>query len=188
MNRATFCRSRDVNSPPGCTKFSFAALTRFKEEEEEMARSLRSAPASEPAQLGGWSRPHAVMLALTATALALITVQFALAGFGAFTMAKAPTDDAYGAHALLGLIIAALTVLILVAVLASRPARAHARTLWLAVTLAVLSVAVQPTLGHFGKHVPVVGALHALNALAILAVTGRLAWETARRRADSQPT
>jgi hypothetical protein len=60
--------------------------------------------------------------------------------------------------------------------------------LWLAVTLAVLSVAVQPTLGHFGKHVPVVGGLHALNAVAILVVTGWLTRETARRRADSQPT
>jgi uncharacterized membrane protein YvlD (DUF360 family) len=139
------------------------------------------------AQPGGWSGSDAVMLAFAATALALITVQFALAGFGAFTMAKTPTDDAYGAHALLGLAIAALTLLILAAVLASRAARAHAKTLRLAVTLAVLSVAVQPTLGHVGKTVPVVGALHALNALAILAVTGWLTRETVRRRADSQP-
>jgi heme A synthase len=153
-----------------------------------MAGSLRLGLAGEPAQPGGRSRPPAVILALTGTALTLILVEFALAGFGAFTMAKTPTDNAYGAHRLLGLVIAALTLLILAAVLASRPARAHPRTRWLAVTLAVLSVLVQPTLGYTGSHVPVVGVLHALNALAVLAVTSWLTWEVVRRRAVHQPT
>jgi uncharacterized membrane protein YidH (DUF202 family) len=64
-----------------------------------------------------------VLLALTAAALVVIAVEFALAGFGAFTMDRTPTDNAYAAHVLLGLVIAVLTVLILAAVLANRAAR-----------------------------------------------------------------
>jgi membrane associated rhomboid family serine protease len=86
---------------------------------------------------------------------------------------------------LVGLVIAALTLFILAAVLASRSARAHARTLWLTVTLVLLSVVVQPVLGDAGTHVPAFGALHGLNGLAIFAVAGWLTWETARRRAAS---
>jgi hypothetical protein len=161
-----------------------------------MARSSRPAPAvgvqgsgtGEPAQPGGWRRADVVALVLSATAVVLIAVQFALAGFGAFTMDKTPTDNSYGAHALVGLVIAALTLFILAAVLSSRAARAQARTRWLAVALAVLSVVVQPVLGQAGTNVPALGALHALNGLAILAVAGRLTWETARRRAASQST
>lgn len=152
-----------------------------------MARSSRSAHAVEPAQPGGWTRADAVLFALAPIAVVLIAAQFGLAGFGAFTMDKTPTDNAYGVHVALGLVIAVLTLLMLGAVLASRPARAHGRTRWLTITLAVLAVPLQTALGEGGKHVPAVGALHALNGLAILAVTGRLAWETARRRAAGRP-
>ena len=69
-------------------------------------------------------------------------MQFALAGVGAFTMDKTPTDNAYGAHMILGVVIGVMAWLILAAVLASRPARAHPWTLRLAVTLAVLSMRV----------------------------------------------
>lgn len=130
-------------------------------------------------------RGDAVLHALPIVALALIAAQFALAGFGAFTMDKTPTDNVYGPHAVVGLLIAAITVFILVAALASRAARAHRRTLWLAVSLAVLSVAVEPALGSGGTTVPVLGALHALNGLVIFVLAGWLTWETTRRRRAS---
>lgn len=130
-------------------------------------------------------RCDAALHALAIVALALIAVQFALAGFGAFTMDKTPTDRVYGPHAIIGLLIAAMTVCILVATLTSRAARAHRRTLWLAVSLTVLSVAVEPALGSGGTTVPFLGALHALNGLVIFVLTGWLTWETAGRRTSA---
>ena len=144
---------------------------------------------SHPARAGArtpqdtWGRPDTGLLALTATILVLVAAQFALAGFGAFAMVKSPADHAYGVHMVLGLVIGALTWLILVTTLASRPARSHPRTLRPAITLAVLAIPVEPLLGEAGKHAPVVGALHALNGLAICALTGWLLVATRRRRA-----
>lgn len=146
---------------------------------------------SYPVQVGertrpaGWSRPDTVLFVLTATTVALIAVQFALAGFGAFSMDKTPADHAYGAHMVLGVVIGVLTWLILAAVLASRPARADRRTLGLAVTLAVLVIPVEPLLGEAGQRIPVLGALHALNGVAILALAGWLTGSTARRRSSA---
>jgi uncharacterized membrane protein YidH (DUF202 family) len=154
----------------------------FKKELKEMSRSL-PAPAGASVQPGDWRRADAVLLALTATALVLIAAQFALAGLGAFTMDKTPTDNVYKAHDAVGVAIAAVALLILVAVLTSRLARAHGTTLRLAVTLAVLALALQPVLGTAGTKVPAVGALHGLNALAITAVTGWLTRVTVRRKA-----
>jgi len=153
-----------------------------------MPRSSRLVNAGKQAQPGAWGRSDTVLFALAATNLALIVVQFALAGFGAFAMDKSPSDNAYAAHAVLGLIIAALTMLILAATLAGRNTRAHLRSLRLAVALAVLAVALQPVLGDTGKHAPVLGALHALNAVIILALACWLTAETRRRRAASQAT
>jgi cytochrome b561 len=147
-----------------------------------MTNTPRPPLADAPAGAVARGRGDTVLYALAIVTLVLIAVQFALAGFGAFTMDKTPTDNVYGPHAVVGLLIAAMTVLILVAVLASRAARAHRRTLWLAVSLAALSVAVEPALGSGGTTIPVLGALHALNGLAILALTGRLTWETNQRR------
>lgn len=71
---------------------------------------------------------------------------------------------------ILGVVIGAMAWLILAAVLASRPARAHPRMSRLAVTLAVLSLPVEPVLGDTGQLVPVLGALHALNGLVICGI------------------
>jgi hypothetical protein len=133
-----------------------------------------------------WGRADTALFALAATTLVAIAVQFALAGFGAFTMDKTPSDNAYGAHAVLGIVIAVLTLLILATTLASRAARAHPTTLWLTVALAVLTIAVQPILGGAGQNVPSLGALHALNGLVIFALTGWLSAETGRRRAAAR--
>jgi hypothetical protein len=123
-----------------------------------------------------------VLLILTATTLVLIAAQFALAGFSTFTMVKTPGDNTFSAIGIGGMIIAVMTLAVLVAVLASAPARAHRRTLWLAVTLAVLSVGVEPVTGAAGKTTPLIGALHVLIAALIFGAAGWLAIETARRR------
>jgi uncharacterized membrane protein YidH (DUF202 family) len=151
-----------------------------------MAGASRSAPVGERAQGEAWGRRDTALFALAATTLALLAAQFALAGLGAFTMDKTPTDNVYGAHVILGVVIGVLAWLILAAALASRPARAQPRTLRLAVTLALLAIPVEPLLGEAGQRVPVVGALHALNGLVICALTGWLMAETGRRRAAAR--
>jgi hypothetical protein len=150
-----------------------------------MTRTSHPEAVGQQAQHQPWGRLDTVLFVLVATVLTLVAVQFALAGFGAFTMDKnpaTPTDHAFGPHMVLGLIIAALTVLILAVTLADRAARRHRRTLRLAVTLAVLALIVEPLLGESGTRVPFLGALHALNGLVICALTGWLLAETARRR------
>ena len=150
-----------------------------------MTRTSHPEAVGQQARHQPWGRLDTVLFVLVATVLTLVAVQFALAGFGAFTMDKnpaTPTDHAFGPHMVLGLIIAALTVLILAVTLADRAARTHRRTLRLAVTLAVLALIVEPLLGESGTRVPFLGALHALNGLVICALTGWLLSETARRR------
>jgi hypothetical protein len=150
-----------------------------------MTRTSHPEAVGQQAQHQPWGRLDTVLFVLVATVLTLVAVQFALAGFGAFTMDKnpaTPTDHAFGPHMVLGLIIAALTVLILAVTLADRAARRRRRTLRLAVTLAVLALIVEPLLGESGTRVPFLGALHALNGLVICALTGWLLAETARRR------
>ena len=151
-----------------------------------MARASGSTPVSEQAQGEAWGRRDTALLALTATTVVLLAAQFALAGLGAFTMDKTPTDNVYGAHVILGVVIGVLAWLILAATLASRPARADHRTFRLAVTLALLAIPVEPLLGEAGQRVPVAGALHALNGLVICALTAWLMAETGRRRAAAR--
>jgi uncharacterized BrkB/YihY/UPF0761 family membrane protein len=150
-----------------------------------MTRTSHQAAVGQQAQRQPWGRLDTLLFVLVATVLTLVAAQFALAGFGAFTMNKnpaTPTDHAYGAHMVIGVIIAVLTVLILAVSLAGPAARRHRRTLRLAATLAGLALIVEPLLGEGGARVPFLGALHALNGLIICALTGWLLSETGRRR------
>ncbi|MBO0805632.1 MAG: hypothetical protein J2P25_21465 [Nocardiopsaceae bacterium] len=127
-------------------------------------------------------RDGTVLLSLASATVVLIAAQFALAGFSTFTIDKTPADNTFAAVGTGGYAVAAMTLAVLVAVLASRPARTHRRTLWLAVTLTVLSVAVMPTTGAAGTTTPLLGALHVLIAVIIFAAAGWLTIEVARRR------
>jgi hypothetical protein len=94
-----------------------------------MTRTSHPEAVGQQAQHQPWGRLDTVLFVLVATVLTLVPVQFALAGFGAFTMDKnpaTPTDHAFGPHLVLGLIIAALTVLILAVTLADRAAEGTA--------------------------------------------------------------
>lgn len=154
-----------------------------------MAGSIRVAPTGEQARPGTRGRGDAVLTMLTAVTLALVALQFAAAGFGAFSMMKTATDsNSYKAHMALGMIIAVMTLLVLAAVLANRAARQHRRTLGMALILVLLAGPTEPLLGEAGKHVPWVGALHALVGVSIAALLFRLLTETtSRRKAATQP-
>jgi hypothetical protein len=129
----------------------------------------------------GRSLPDVLPPVLAAVTLLLIAAQFALAGFGAFTADKTPAGDPYAAHMVLGVVVGVTAWLLVAAVLASPAARAATMTLWLAVTAAVLALPVEPLLGETGQHVPALGALHALNGLAMAALTGVVTRRTAHR-------
>ena len=151
-----------------------------------MATMSHAGQTAQYEAVSNWGRADAALLSLATATLALVTVQFALAGLGAFTMVKTPTDSAYGAHMVLGVIIGVLCWLTAAAALTSRAARLHRPTAGRAVTLALLAIPVEPLLGDAGQHAPAIGALHALTGLAIFALAGWLTSETARRRSASR--
>lgn len=105
----------------------------------------------------------------------LTVVQFALAGFGAFSAFQ--HHRGFGAHETVGTIIGIVTLLVLIAALIARPSRT---AIILALTLFVLAGPVQPILADVGKHHAWVGALHALVGIAILGLFGRLSVRLSR--------
>jgi hypothetical protein len=153
-----------------------------------MAGTSCSAPVSARPEVQAWGRGDTALFALVATTLVLVAAQFALAGFGAFTMVKTPADNAYRAHLILGVVIGVMAWLVLAAALASRPARADPRTWRPAAALALLAIPVEPLLGEAGTRVPLVGALHALNGIAICVLAGWLMAATGRRRTAARRT
>jgi hypothetical protein len=101
----------------------------------------------------------------------LAVAQFALAAFGAFRSLDGD-QKAYGPHQLVGMVIALLSLLVLIAALVARPDR---RTVILAVVLFVLAGPVQPTLPDLAKDNGAwIGALHGLLGIAILGLFGQL--------------
>ncbi len=119
-------------------------------------------------------RAATAVLALTAVTMVTIIVQFALAGLGTFGEVhdKKAGDSYFSAHQRLGLAIGLLTLLILVAALIEHRSRA---TVIRAVVLFVLAGPVQPVLGTLGADKAAwVGMLHAVNGIAIMALTGML--------------
>jgi hypothetical protein len=108
--------------------------------------------------------------------LAFTALQFALAGFGAF-------GHNYSPHALIGWVIAALSVLVLAAALVERRDRS---TIFIAAALVVFTLILQPLLASLGGRSggihgglggalnQWVGALHAFIGLVIFGTAGRL--------------
>jgi len=102
--------------------------------------------------------------------LAGIVIQVFLAGAGLFEM----TD--WTNHTNLGWGLGSAPILLL---LLTFPARLDRRTVWLTLALTVLGV-LQPELAAARRELPVVAALHPVNALFVF----WLAWVVARRSAD----
>lgn len=98
----------------------------------------------------------------------LVAVQFALAGYGAFSALN--KHRGYGPHETLGTIIGIFTLLVLIAAIVARPGTQH---LVAAVILFVLAAPIQPLLANLGKHQGSWwGAVHALAGVAILGMCG----------------
>jgi hypothetical protein len=117
---------------------------------------------------------------LARVTLALITIQFGLAGLGAFKglNGKDAQDTWWAPHSMIGYTIALLALVLLVLALVQRLGRWAVQ--WTAVT-AALAVIVQPGLAMLGsKASPWFGALHALDGVAIAAVLGIISARLAR--------
>ncbi len=116
-----------------------------------------------------------------------VVAQIAAAGYGAFYSAarldvegdqhKTINDDTFQAgfdfHSAFGYLVVLGTILLLLLALGARIGRPR---IWRNVALPVLGI-VQVILAWAGTDSPFVGSLHAVNALAILGLTGVLARE-----------
>lgn len=122
---------------------------------------------------------------LIALIFALVVVQIGLAAYGAFDtihkaesapIAKKTTEDAFGAHAILGSVVVLLMIVLLILAAAGRMDVAKVR--WAAI-IAGLGI-LQFILGAVSTSAPAVGFLHGINAMAIFVTTGVLSHRTWR--------
>jgi uncharacterized membrane protein len=120
---------------------------------------------------------------LVAVLFVAILAQIGFAGYGAFDaihaaahhrVTKKTIENGFDIHGLVGAVIVIALILLLIVALAGRLGRPAVRD---AGILALLGV-IQAVLGGVSTSVPALGFLHALNALAILGVTARLAHRT----------
>ena len=112
-----------------------------------------------------------VMRYLAMAGGALAMTQFALAGFGAFYSINGHRHG-YQAHEVVGMIVEAVSLLVLIAALVARPNR---RAVAMAILLFVLAGPIQPSLAELAKDdASWIGALHGLVGLAILGLFGQL--------------
>jgi uncharacterized protein DUF6220 len=114
--------------------------------------------------------------------LALVVLQIALAGFGAFDVAEKAAsegasvdeesiDDSWGLHIGFGYLVLLASLIAFVLALVARVGRQRVLH-----TLGIFGlVIVQILLAWFGSEVPIIGTLHPLNAFLILGAVGTLA-------------
>jgi hypothetical protein len=131
---------------------------------------------------------------LSGLVFAGIVVQVALAGIGAFhtvnanddgPLAKSKAGDWFSAHAAVGTIVAAISLVLLLVALAARDAQWRKRGLIL-FGLMVLQI----LLAWLGGGVWALGFLHPLNALVLFAYSGMVAagaWRAAAPQAVAAP-
>lgn len=133
-----------------------------------MSTSAKGSSPSSPAR-----STSATGYVMTARAtLALIAVQFGLAGLGAFRgLDGGDTGDSWWEpHTMLGYGIGLLTLVLLALAIVQKPGPSTVR--WTAVT-AALTLIGQPVLSMLGEDAsPWFGLLHAMNGVAIAAVLG----------------
>lgn len=133
-----------------------------------------------------------VLAGLATVQVLAVVAQFFLAASGAFD--TAPNDEAFKTHRILGTGIILIAVLVtVVAALSRMPGRLIGMSGLVAV-LAAVQVVIQGIAsaldGSGGSTTAgrVVFGLHALNGLAILALTGRIARQTVQRRMSTPAT
>src|SRR6266567_2262970 len=128
------------------------------------------AQSTSPTSTRNTSRPLTITAGVT---LALIAVQFALAGYGTFERQYHKADDGwFEPHQAVGYTIALLTLVLLLVAVFTHQGRG---TIVRASVLAILAVPLQPLLGQLGTDTnPWFGVLHALSGVAIAALTGMI--------------
>lgn len=112
--------------------------------------------------------------------LALIAVQFGLAGLGAYQGlgGRDVADSWWQPHTVLGYVIGLLTLALLVLALVLKLGPSVVRS---TAVIAALAVIGQPLLGELGEEASAwFGLLHALNGVAIAAVLGLVSARSAR--------
>lgn len=134
-------------------------------------------------------RVRSVFRWCTAVLVVAILAQIGFAGYGAFNaihkaanapITKKAIENGFDIHGALGtLIVVAMLVLLIVAA----TGRVGATKLKWSAVLAVLGI-VQYVLGAASTSVPVLGFLHALNALVILGIAAYLVHQTWTRTED----
>jgi Family of unknown function (DUF6220) len=118
---------------------------------------------------------------LTSIIFAAVVVQVALAGYGAFyavdkaddndSVSKHTIEHGFNAHAILGTLMVVVMLLLLIVALAGRLG-----SRWVKWSAALLLLGIlQIVFAAIGAAVPVLGFLHAVNALAIYATVGLMA-------------
>jgi hypothetical protein len=112
--------------------------------------------------------------------LAAVVVQFFLAGLGVFG-----GPGGFQAHVLLGY---SLLFIMLLALVLAFAARLPWRTIGLTALLPVLVVLQSVFISIWHAGLPVVAALHVVNALAIFTLTGLLALRSHRYLTGAKPT
>lgn len=143
-----------------------------RENTERTPMSTQAHDAAVPLT-GARAGANTVFGILAIITVALAAIQIGLAGLGAF-------GGSFKAHTTLGYVIALLTILVLIAALIARPNRSLVIQ---AVVLFILAVPLQPLLASIGENGSAwVGALHALNGVAITGLAGALAGETRSRQ------
>ena len=135
---------------------------------------------------------------LSAIFAAGVVLQIGLAGYGAFYAAHKSDDNTpkvithdsfehgFGPHALFGTLLVLIGIVLLIVAAAGRLGR---RRIKLTAILAGLLI-LQMILAAVGASVPVVGALHGINALAIFGLGMMIAmgaWGRGHRRRPSPP-
>lgn len=128
----------------------------------------------------------------SALVVLLIIVQIGLAGYGAFGVAGDVDEGAvdedrfeelFGPHAGLGYVVVLSFLILLIVAFLAKPGRR--RLIWSAALfgLGILQI----LLAWIGFEVPVVGALHPINAFLIAGLAGRIAYANWRGEATADP-
>lgn len=136
-----------------------------------MSTSTSVAPATGTGGPAGYRVAFTRILRILAMIMAALSaIQIALAAYGVFGQMKGDSN-AFAGHQTLGMALAVVALLVLVAALVARP---NTRAVVCSVVLLVLVVA-QPFLAEAGKSSSVaIGALHGLSGAAVLALAGVL--------------
>jgi hypothetical protein len=124
---------------------------------------------------------------------AAVVLQVGFAGYGAFFVAGKSDDnpvtedqfeDGFGIHIGVGYLIVLLVLVYLILAFVARVGRPRLKRNGILFGLLILQV----LLAWFGFEVAAIGFFHPINALAIFALSGSMAWESWRTRTAAPAT